>query len=157
MERLLGPSDDWVEDDRRILFETAQTLFGRWHTFIREKSTRDYLTTAKASPDMVELALSISYQRNLVSSRKYRVYDGHRQWAVGSYVVDDSDIQHHVYLFPREDGMTDVYAHTEDSVSDPREHLSGSGSAGMAQQHATSGSVFDCLDAENIEYAREKL
>lgn len=156
-ERFLGPDDDWVEDDRRILFEAAQLLFGRWHDFVYEKGDRDYLTTAKATPNDVERALAEEYQRNLISARKYRVYDNNKNWAVGSWVIDDGDVQHHVYLFDRPDGMTDIYTHTEDSVSDPEEHLSASGAKGMAQESSTPGEVFNCLDRAGIEYAREKL
>lgn len=128
LELALGPGDDWVEEDRRILFETAQLLFGRWHTFTREKTVDEYVFTVNATPDVVEHALFQygPYQRNLASSRKYRTHHGGgKQWAVGSFVHDprDEPWQHHVYIFEADGEDTDVYAHTEASVRHPVEHL----------------------------------
>lgn len=63
-ERFLGPEDDWVEDDRRILYESAQRLLGGYHRFVREKGPADYVTTVHADPDAVESVLMGPYQRN---------------------------------------------------------------------------------------------
>lgn len=126
-EEFLGPDDDWVEDDRRILFEAAQRHLGRFHKFVYEKSAEDYVTTAQVDSDVVEEALhAAGYQRNLLSSRKYREHhEGGRQWAEGSWVFDpsDTDWQHHVYLFEAPNGGTDIYAHRETSVREGSEHL----------------------------------
>lgn len=127
-ERFLGPEDDWVEEDRRILYEAADSVLrplGR--ATIREKGNADYVTTALASADEVERVLMSEgpYQRNVLSTRKYRVdHDGGKQWAVGSLVYDpvDEPWQHHVYLFDWVGGGTDIYAHREASVRDPSEH-----------------------------------
>lgn len=131
VEEYLGPEDDWVEDDRRILYEAADKFLrplGRpTIRNIDQRGAGDYVTTAAASPDEVEVALDdAGYDRNLLSTRKYRsAHDGGRQWAVGSYVLDpaDTDWQHHVYIFPSPDGGTDIYAHRETSVRDPHGHV----------------------------------
>jgi len=127
-ERWLGPDDDWVEDDRRVIFQWAQNKFGKYHTFVKEKTDKEFIMYVDAPPDDVEVALMDHgpYQRNLASNRKYRVPEGGgRQWAVGSYVHDPSstDWQHHVYLFPGKNGGTDVYGHRETTVREGAEHL----------------------------------
>lgn len=130
-ERFLGPDDDWVEDDRRAVYEGAQWLFGDLHTFVREKGPADYICTVTADDDEVESALQAKgYQRNLASTRKYRTHhDGGTQWAIGSWVadgiMDDNGLeyQHHVYLFPTESGRIDMYGHREVSASEGAEHL----------------------------------
>lgn len=130
LERRLGPEDDWVEDDRRVIFEAADRLLrplGR--PTIRNVGDSDHIASVDASPDAVEeLLAEEDYQRNLLSSRKYRDHhNGGRQWAVGSWVLDprDQGWQHHVYLFESRDGGTDVYAHREASVRNPDEHHGG--------------------------------
>jgi hypothetical protein len=172
LERFLGPDDDWVEDDRRVLFETLDGLLG--HSFTMEKSPRDYITTAHATPDAVEKALDAAgYQRNLVSTRKYRTHhDGGKQWAVGSWVLDpaDTDWQHHVFLFPAPDGSTDlsgespdsveneqglscdVYGHKEATVRDPVDHVTDGVIPGDPHDHAR-----DALDAAGMGYGQRKL
>jgi hypothetical protein len=129
-ERLLGPDDDWVEDDRRLLFETLNPLgeaLGR--PLVQRASEQGFVGHVPTSPDAYELRLvERGYQRNLASTRKYRIPagDGGRQWAVGSWVLDpvEEPWQHHVYLFRGRDGGVDVYAHLEPSVRRPREHVS---------------------------------
>jgi hypothetical protein len=154
LEKLLGPDDDWVEDDRRKLFEWLDGKFG--HSFTMEKSPRDYITTADASPDAVERALaSAGYQRNLVSTRKYRTHHaGGKQWAVGSYVYDpvDTDWQHHVFLFPAPDGATDIYGHRETSARDPVGHLTDRLTPGDPQSRARNA-----LADANIQYGERNL
>jgi len=176
-ERFLGPEDDWVEDDRRILFEAAQRHLGDVHQFLRKKTAREYVTTVHASPDAVERALMPPYQRNLVSTRKYREHhDGGRQWACGSFVVhgldsvpsedsergasegtSDSDgdhgyeEQHHVYLFEAPNGGTDVYAHRETAASEGAEHLTDTN-----QNKADPHKLFDIFDRAGFEYGRRK-
>lgn len=129
-EQFLGPEDDWVEDDRRVLFEAIDPLLrplGR--STITEKGENDYVATVSRTPDEVEVILDDQgYQRNILSTRKYRAHhDGGKQWAVGSWVLDpsDTDSQHHVYLFRSPDGGTDIYAHSEASVTEPAEHDGG--------------------------------
>ena len=154
-ERFLGPEDDWVEDDRRILYEAAQRHLGHLHTFVREKGPADYVTTANASPDAVERALMGPYQRNLASTRKYREHhnDG-RQYAVGSFVTavpahdDGLARQHHVYLFPSPSGGTDIYAHEETRVTEGAEHLTDT-----QQEHGDpQGRVTDLLALADMSF-----
>jgi len=157
VERFLGPEDDWVEDDRRILYEAAQRHLGHLHKFTREKGRYDYATTAHADPNAVERALSRhGYQRNLASSRKYRTHHGGgKQWAVGSYVFDptDTDWQHHVYLFPSPDGGTDVYGHRETSVREGSEHVTNTN-----QTHGDpNGRVRGLLSEAGIPFGRRKF
>jgi hypothetical protein len=156
LEGFLGPRDDWVEDDRRILFEAAQYLLGDMHTFTREKGVEDYITTAHADSDVVETALMNSgYDRNLLSTRKYRTHhSGGKQWGVGSFAYDpaDTDWQHHVYLFEAPNGGTDVYGHREPSVRDPDAHLDkNSGVHGDP-----NGRVATALDAVGVEYGERQ-
>lgn len=128
-EQALGPDDDWVEDDRRVLFETLNPVgeaLGR--PLVQEASEQGFVGHVPTSPDAYELFLvDRFYQRNLASTRKYRTpaMEGGRQWAVGSWVFDPKDEpwQHHVYIFPARGGGVDVYAHLEPSIRRPREHV----------------------------------
>lgn len=152
LERYLGPDDDWIEDDRRHFYEAADRFLrplGR--PTIAEKGPADYVTTADASDDEVEIALTAAgFQRNLLSTRKYREHhDGGRQWAVGSYVLDhpDTDWQLHVYLFEAWTTGTDVYAHKETSVRDPYGHVTD------PQTHGDpDGYVRSALADQNIDH-----
>jgi hypothetical protein len=169
-ERFFGPEDDWVEDDRRILYESAQRHLGHLHTFIAEKHPDEYVTTVKASPDEVEEALmgvgsggdsqarpqsrEGPYQRNLVSNRKYRTYHGGgKQWACGSFAIDGITgphgytEQHHVYLFETEEGHTDVHAHRETSVTEGAEHLTDS-----HQEDGDPHVLFGLFDRNGLAY-----
>lgn len=154
VERFLGPDDDWVEDDRRILYEAAQRHLGHLHTFVREKGRGDYVTTVKADPDTVEEALMPPYQRNLVSTRKYRTYHGGgKQYACGSFVIDGITgdhgyvEQHHVYLFETADGHTDVHAHRETSATEGDEHLTETN-----QEQGDPHVLFDVFDRAGLAY-----
>lgn len=51
LETYLGPEDNWIEDDRRALYELADRFLrplGR--PAIRKRGQRDYLTTVGESP-----------------------------------------------------------------------------------------------------------
>lgn len=153
-ERFLGPEDDWVEDDRRIVFEAAQRLLGGLHNFVYHKGDEEYVTTVKCSPDEFEEAIMPPYQRNLASARKYRTYHGGgKQWACGSFSLDvgegESGLseQHHIYIFETEDGHTDVHAHRETSVTEGAEHLTES-----HQRDADPHNLFGILDRAGLEY-----
>lgn len=126
----LTPEDDWVEELKRRLTVFADPIFrplGR--ALIFECHDEDYFTTANADSDKVESALYPRYQRNLTSTRKFRLIGGERDWADGSYVYDpdDTEWQHHVYLFYNEGGTTDLYGHKETSAEkDPYGHVTDS-------------------------------
>jgi len=125
----LTPEDDWVEGLRKRILVILDPFFrplGR--NLIFECHDEDYICTTDISSDSVEEAIHPKYKRNLTSTRKYRVSAGERQWAVGSWVYDpdDTDWQHHVYLFDTgsyDEPKTDVYGHKEASASkDPASH-----------------------------------
>lgn len=127
----LTPADDWVEQLRRrvlLFLHPFADALGR--PLIREAHDRDYMYTVAKDSDTVERALHPQYQRNLSSTKKYRMLEGDRQWASGSWVYDpeDTDWQHHVYLFDEgsyNESHTAIYGHKEASVDDPSEHTSG--------------------------------
>jgi len=148
----LTPKDDWVEGLKRRLTLLGDPIFrplGRPLVF--ECHDEDYFTTAEVNGDKVEAALHTRYQRNLTSTRKYRVIDGERDWANGSYVVDpdDTEWQHHVYIFDNGDGTTDVYGHKETSAEkDPYGHVTDK------QYHGDPlGIARGTLDEAHIKYA----
>lgn len=169
--RYLGPEDDWIEGLRRRASLKLDPIFaplGR--PLVREKGARDFIGTVEASDNEFESAIMPPYQRNLTSTRKYRLVnvrdseeslsrssvvgdsshkspaddvrlertskverEGRRQWADGSFVYDpdDTDWQHHVFIFPEEvgeDGTVKklaVYGHKEKSAEkDPVGHVS---------------------------------
>lgn len=121
-QRGLGAQADWVETLKLAVFVSADPVFSRaGRPLTRNKTNEEdekFFNSSK-SPDEVEVLLTEGgYDRNLISTKKYRmVDDGERQqWAVGSYRVvygEDDKFQHHVYLFPDGDGGTDVYGHKE--------------------------------------------
>lgn len=127
VERFLGPDDDWVEDDRRIVYEAADAVLRPLGGYaVSEAHTGDYIGLYDGTSDELEKQLDErGYQRNLLSARKYRQYHGHKQWATVSYVYDhpETDWQHHVYAFERLGEYTDVYGHLETSVRDPSGHI----------------------------------
>lgn len=126
LTRFLGPEDDWVERARKIVWRAADPLLRAIDGYAISKITAaDFVGTVDKDSDAVEDELvTIGYQRNLLSSRKYRIKNGSRQWADGSYVFDppQTDIQHHVILFDSGD-ETDVYGHEERTVRDPDGHM----------------------------------
>jgi hypothetical protein len=151
----LSPKDDWVEGLKRRLAVALDPLtrpLGR--RLIHEKGQADYFCSAEASPDSIERGIMPRYQRNLTSTRKYRrLSDGSRQWADGSFVYDpeDTDWQHHVYIFPSKhtDGQTDVYGHKETSAeADPYGHVTDEQTHGDPARR-----VRLLLNEAGIEYA----
>ena len=133
LERFLGPDDDWVEDDRRIIYEAAHGVLSKLgRSTLHEVNDEDFCYTVDATSDEVEVLLHESdFQRNLLSTRKYRVPNGTRDYADGSWVLvhdsDDTDVrmQLHVVLFSNPDGTTSIYVHREAAVTEPSEHDGG--------------------------------
>lgn len=123
----LTPKDDWVEGlRRRVAVAGDPFLSPLGRPLIFECHDEDYFTTAEEDSDKVEVALFWRYQRNAASTRKYRIVDGDRDWADGSWVIDprNTDWQHHVYIFDNGDGTTDLYGHRETSAEkDPYGHV----------------------------------
>lgn len=158
LEVRLGTEDDWIEDDRRIIFEAADAALGPLgRPTIRQVGRDDYALTVAADADRVEETLATNgYQRNLLSTRKYRDHhEGGRQWAVGSWVRDEADTpwQHHVYLFPyRDPRATDIYAHREPSVRNASAHHGGE-----SITHGVEMGLPEHLDAAGLEWARGDL
>ena len=159
-EQSLGPEDDWVEDDRRILFEAAQRHLSGLHTFVYEMGTADYVFTVDMNHEQFERLLleDGGYNRNLMSARKYREHhNGGKQWATGSYsklVTESSDNlkrQHHVFIFPTEDGRTDVYAHEETSTLEGAEHLVES-----KQERGAAHKLPSLLDQYKVKYTKRE-
>lgn len=165
----LSPNDDWVEGFRRrvLLFLDPYTApYGRPLVF--HAHDEDYFTTADAGDTEIESALYGLYQRNAASTKKYRYIDSpgsaipkdkindyddkERQWTNGSWVhdPDDTDWQHHVYLFTNDDGTTDLYGHKEPSAEkDPSGHVSAD------QEHGDpDGLARAQLDKNEINYDR---
>lgn len=152
IEEFLGPEDDWVEEDRRILYEAADKFLrplGR--STVTKKTDADYITTVELSPDKVETILHDNgYERNLLSTRKYRVHhNGGKQWAVGSWVLDsdDTDWQHHVFIFHSTESGTDVYAHKEPSVRDPDAHHKSDDI-----EYGNPMNLYEIFEKEGINY-----
>lgn len=143
----LTPADDWVEGLKRRLVTKANPIMSRiGRPLVFHCHDEDFMYTVDKDSDAVERAIHPTYQRNLTSTRKYRYVDEHgepipkgeeggqlstQQWSAGSWVLDpdDTDWQHHVYLF--EDGdageaRCDIYGHKEISAEkDPHGHVSG--------------------------------
>lgn len=127
LTRLLRPQDDWVERWQKRVYVAANPLLKRIGGYSVSKITEaDFVGTVEDDSDAVERQLyDAGYQRNLLSSRKYRRINGDKQWSDGSFVFDpkQTDTQHHVILFDAADGGTDIYAHKERTVRDPDGHM----------------------------------
>ena len=127
IERHLSPEDDWVSEVRENAYKAAQRVLSPLIgiQFTREKGTADYICTVEADVNAVEVALwNAGYQRNMLSTWKYRVVNNRRQDITSAWVYDpaNTETQHDVYLF--DNGKTvDVYGHKEPSVRNPVEHL----------------------------------
>lgn len=123
----LGPEDDWIEGlKRRLAVKVDPFIRPLGRPIIFEAQHEDYFESVEATGDEVEVALMQRYQRNFASTRKYRLADGERQWASGSFVYDpeNTEWQHHVYIFENENGTIDLYGHKETSAEhDPFGHL----------------------------------
>lgn len=147
---------------RALLFETVRTLTWRALDPIATKRGRPLLrdkTTANdefvCSVDIAELALAralwaAGYRWNPLSTKKFRDVEK-RQWSVLSAAYRDSvadEEQHHVYVFRAADGVLDIYAHREASVTDPTDHDGGD----ELVAGDPDGRVRAALDEAGIEY-----
>lgn len=128
IERQLSPADKWASKLRQTAYNAAQRILTPiiGVQFTREKERGDYITTTNANVKDVENALwDAGYQRNMLSTWKYRTVNGKRQDIVSAWVYDPTNTptQHDVYLFENDDGSVDIYGHKEPSVRNPSEHL----------------------------------
>ena len=127
IERHFSPADDWASEVREMAYKRAQGVLSPLIgiQFTREKGFADYICTVEADVDAVEKALwNAGYQRNMLSTWKYRLINNERQDITSAWVYDppDTETQHDVYLF--DNGKTvDAYGHKEPSVRNPVEHL----------------------------------
>jgi len=150
IEPFFGPDNSWAEDARKMAWRRAQRHLGHTHTFVREKGTADYICTAKASAQQVVGALySNGYQRNILSTVKYRERGGGEEYVHSAWVYDPADTytQHDVFLFER-DGVVDIYGHREPSVRHPEAHLDLS----TGTHGDPDGRLRNTLDAAGIDY-----
>jgi len=95
---------------------------------IRQKGREDYITTVSAGlGTIVSVLIGNDYQRNTLSTVKYRSKNGRNQWTCGAWVYDrpNTHDQHDVYLFHNADGTIDIYGHKEASVRSPSDHNKG--------------------------------
>lgn len=147
-QRGLTAQDDWVEKLKVAvaapLNPTTKKL-GRPLTRNKTNNDGEKFFSTSVAPDAVEQALTeAGYDRNLISTKKYRMVGRNnqtQQWAVGSYRIvygEEDQFQHHVYLFPRDDGGTDVYGHKETNYEfDPSGHFSDKQVSGDPDNKAT--------------------
>lgn len=94
-----------------------------WTKEYREDSP-DFLETIEVSPKNVALELrKYGCSPHLLATAKCRKTSTGVQWAHSQWVYfHDDGLQTEIYLFSSEDS-TDVYAHLEGSVTDPKAHL----------------------------------
>lgn len=147
-EKYLKPKHTFIPPLRKYIYNTTQKIVPSYD-FVREKSTADYITTADISPQKLEqLLYNNSFQRNTLSTVKYRTVDKTKQWIEYAYVLDseNTDWQLDVYVFQYSDGV-DIYAHTEPSVRQPFKHLDLS----TGRSGEDRGIVTKLLEDNNVE------
>jgi hypothetical protein len=159
-EQKLGPSAHGLVAPRARLWQAVDPIFragGR--PAVRPKGVADYVTTVDVSREQVEQALWPKYHRNFLSTKKYRWRKAgdtfERDWAIGSWVYDpeETDTQHHVYLFESPDGGIDLYAHREASVRNPGEHTTGRQTHGDPDGRARARLEDASLDYTEREFS----
>jgi len=124
---------------RALLFEAVRTIVWRaldpiatkrGRPLVRDKTTHNDEFVCAVDVSELQLAKALwgyGYRWNPISTKKYREVES-RQWSVLSAAYRDSvaaEEQHHVYVFRAADGVLDIYAHREASVTDPTEHDGG--------------------------------
>lgn len=135
--REIGPRRAIVgETVRRVVQPLADRALGnRVRTLTREKAapsaSDEYIVSVSSDVGVLELARALwkfGYRWNPISTKKYRVVDGRRQYAILSVALRDgvlADDQHHVYVFRGADGKLDIYGHREANVTHVNEHEGG--------------------------------
>jgi len=125
------PGAFWLK--QRLVRVAAPAAKKRGLTIMREKDDSEFIRPTRLSPEQVMRRIRPQFQPALVSNAKYRMTDGQRQWChsqwAARYDADDNGDgkleprRTHVYLFADGIGGTDVYAHVEDGIATPYEHL----------------------------------
>jgi len=97
---------------------------------------------------------SFGFRWNPISTKKYRVIDGSKQYAVLSVALRESlvaDAQLHAYVFPApQSSGYDVYAHLEANVTDPADHSGG----GEQIAGDPDGALLNALSEADIGHER---
>lgn len=134
----LGPKSHlWLEPIREIVQPPLHRITApRGRALIREKDLIDdgeYLLSVKV--DDVEVATALDEYGwsgpNYLSTKKYRVIDGERQYTHFTWVHReelDADWQDHVWAYPAygDEYTYDLYHHTEpNAISRPQAHTEG--------------------------------
>lgn len=140
LQRMLGPSDDWVESKRKRALLTLEELITMVGTFsVRELHPYEYacrihvdeadLDDGEEPADVVERALyQEGVHRNLLASKKFRRDGAVRTWTDSSWAKREyffAKRQLHIHLVPVEGASAiDVYVHEEPSpISQPIRHV----------------------------------
>lgn len=152
-QRHFGPRWGWVETVRRAALPPLDPISRRrWdRPLIRQKGWDDYVCSVDLAPGEIPAVVWPDYHRNVLSTKKYRVIDGERDWEVASWRCldpDDPDYQHHLYYFAGIESGTDLYQHKEIAPeADPEAHEEGD------QEHGDPDHVLrDLLDREGVGY-----
>lgn len=158
LQSKLGPGDDWIETLKLKIYLILDPILSK-HGFelIRKKGIEEYIYSTHITPDEVEeVLMSCGYERNVAANKKYReLPDGSKQYEVGSmkYRYPDSDQQHHVYIFPGQYYVCDIYGHKEtDWQEDPEGHMEDPQIDGDPDEI-----LKDCLDEAEVEYEKDKV
>ena len=161
----LGPrSHHWLEPLRWSVQAPLDRVFRpRGRPLVREKDLLDddeYLLSVNVKDTAVTKALdSFGWSGpNYISTKKYRVVDGKRQYTTFTWVYRESleaDWQDHMWAFPAYgDGewRFDIYLHTEPNlVSRPKEHTEGPWNVGDINRV-----LRDALEADGIEWGKNQ-
>lgn len=158
VQRHFGPRWGWVETVRRHALPPLDGVARRhWERpLIREKGRADYVTTVDVPPHEVARVVWPTYHRNVLSTKKYRVIDGERDWEIAAWRrvdPEDQTYQHHLYYFAAEAGHTDLYHHKEVNYeADPKAHES------EPQRHGDpDGVLAAALEGTGLEGRRRKF
>lgn len=118
-----------LERIRRFAWPRLDHVVGSPRPLVRDKTDSDeVICTVEVDLDQVAAALwDAGYRWNPLSTKKYRVVDGQRQYAALSVAWRSSitaATQHHVYLFATDAGVA-VWGHQEANVTDVDDHDGG--------------------------------
>jgi len=119
-----------VHTAKSILFKALDAKArAKGRPLVRYKNYQDdeYVTTVKQSPYTVAQTLQNNgFSPHVIATLKIRRNGNrqqtcHSQWS--KQMEDEQQVE--VYIFPTDNGKTDVYAHEEGSILNPEKHLEG--------------------------------